>query len=135
MRPCWNCNCCRNGAEEMGISITDEDIKDYLVSLTDDRLPEYQLNEIWENLTGGNYSDVQLFGMLRRELAAHRVREFLVSSGYTISPIQIWDQFNRLERRVHVEMMPIEVDSFLDKVSDPDESRNCGNSLSDIRKT
>ncbi len=111
-----------NQAKEMGISIDDEACRIYLEQLTDNRLAGEEFPNIWYDITGGRLDREQLLDILRRELMAMQVRSMMQSGDHPISPVRLWDFYNRLERKVSAEILPIPVNAYLDKVREPSES-------------
>ncbi len=109
-------------ARTLGIQVSDDDVKSYLLGLTDDRVKLSEFSNLWQSLTGKRYSDQQLFELLRRELAAQRIRELIQIAAIPTSPVQDWDLFNRLEREVSIELMPLAIQDFVDQVPEPSEA-------------
>lgn len=108
-------------AQTAGLSITNEEIKNYLAGLTDNRVEEWEYAAIWKQVTNGKSSERQLFELLRTELLAHRFRELSSRGNAAGSPVQVWELFNRLERRLTVEMFAVPVDEFMSQVEPPSE--------------
>lgn len=107
-------------AEELGIVVTDEAVRDFLRTRLAGRVRDEQVQQIMENC---NLSQQQLFEGLRQEL--------LVSSYYTtilgatsrsgMPPAQRWDLYQRLNRRARIEAIGLKVADFVKDVADPDD--------------
>jgi hypothetical protein len=109
-------------AEEMGMKINDQGVLNYLTQLTDGKLAPHEFSNIWGNMVSERVSDKQLLNMMRRELMAIRVRGMMQSGNFPVSPVRYWDYYNRMERMVSAEVMPIEVSQFVSQVSEPSQS-------------
>ncbi|HEY6563450.1 MAG TPA: hypothetical protein VIY86_03090, partial [Pirellulaceae bacterium] len=109
-------------AKKHGIAVSDEEILEFLGDLTDDRLQQSDFAATWKNITGGRLTNIQLFELLRREIAAQRMISIIRVAAWPTSPVRTWDLFNRIERKVKVEMMPLKVDDYVQKVSEPSEA-------------
>jgi hypothetical protein len=111
-----------NEARKAGMVVTNQEIVDYLTALTDARLEEHEFDEIWKAVGNRKYSQRQLMEMLRTELLGHRYRELVNVGLEPISPVQDWELFNRMERRLTIETFAVDVDAFTEKVGKPTES-------------
>ncbi len=111
-------------ADAVGMSVNDAAVKDFLKRLTDGTVTEPQFAKILQDVVGNQVSQMQLFDILREELKAQQVLRLSASGALTraVSPVASWDYFNRLERRIVAEIMPIAAADFVDKVPDPTES-------------
>lgn len=106
-------------ADEMGISISNEAVVDYLIRLTDGRVPRSEFKRTWDQMTRRQWTEQQLIALLRRELKAMHVHGMMQSGNFPISPLRRWDFYNRLERSVDAELMQIPVDEYLADVPEP----------------
>ncbi len=106
-------------AEDMGLQISDQGVVDYLTQLTDGQVTKGEFKQIWKSVTGNQSNDAQLIALLRRELLAMRYRGMMQSGAFPVSPLRFWDYYNRLERTVKAELMPIPVKDYIDDVEEP----------------
>ena len=111
-----------NEAEKMGIAINDETVIDYLNQLTDGTILPSEYAQILRESTGGNLPENALFPLLARELKAQKVRGLVQSGHFPASPIAAWDYYNRLNRLIKAEIMPIAVDDFMGQVDEPTDA-------------
>ena len=109
-------------ADKLGVEIADEGVLNYLVQMTDGRLQPVEFSNIWQNMTNGAMSDKQLLSLMRREIMAIRVRGMMQSGSFPASPLRNWEYYNRMERRLTAEVMPISVEQFTANVPDPAET-------------
>ena len=108
-----------NKADEMGLQVSDQGILDYLTQLTDGQVTKKEFQIIWNAVTSNQSNDKQLLALLRRELLAMRYRGMMQSGAFPVSPLRFWDFYNRLERTVKAEVMPLPVENFVAEVDDP----------------
>jgi hypothetical protein len=108
-------------ADNLGIEIGDGAVLDYLEQLADGTVSASEYGQLLRTSTNSNLSESQLLDLMARELKAYKVLSMAQSGGYPASPIAAWDYYNRLNRFVRAEMMPISVDDYLDEVEDPNE--------------
>lgn len=108
-------------AREMNLQVSDEAVRQYLLGFTGNKVPTAELVTILRASTNRQMTQDQLFEVLRDELLAQEVRIMAQTGVYPRSPVTAWDFYNRLNRRVKAELMPIPVSEFVDKISDPTE--------------
>lgn len=111
-----------NEAKKMGIVVNDETVIDYLNQLTDGTIAPGEYGQILSQTVGNNLPENALFPILGREIMAQKVRGLVQTGSYPSSPVAAWDYFNRANRLVKAEVMPIQVDDFVDQVEEPAES-------------
>ena len=111
-----------NKAEEMGIVVNDAACLQYLEQLTDGKIAPNEFQNLWINMTGGRMEDEQLLGMLRRELMAIQVRGMMQSGGYPVSPLRHWEYYNRLERTVSAQVIPMPIAKYLPLTGEPSDA-------------
>ncbi len=109
-------------AEKMGIEVNDATVLDYLNQLTDGTIPAAEYQRILLDSTGNHLPANSLFPLLARELKAQKVRGLVQSGNFPASPIAAWDYYNRLNRLVQAEIMPIEAADYIDQVPEPTET-------------
>ncbi len=103
--------------ETMGIVISDEAVLEFLENLTDERLLQYEMGQVFAKNFGDRFDERTLIDQLKTELLAMRVREMaqaglLVPPPGAVTPTQAWDYFKRLNRRIKVEVAPLVVADF-----------------------
>lgn len=104
-------------AEDLGVWISDGAIFEFLDTLSDDVIPRDQFGVLLKDATGGRFGKAQLFEQLRTELLAQHMR-FMAGSGvFSMSPSLAWDAFNRLNRAVKTELLPLPAEEFKSKVT------------------
>jgi len=104
-------------AEDLGVRISDGAVFEFLDTLSDDVIPREQFGVLLKEATGGRFGKAQLFEQLRTELLAQHMR-FMAGSGvFAMSPGLAWDAFNRLNRAVKTELLPLPAEDFKSKVT------------------
>jgi hypothetical protein len=114
-------------AEQMGIVVSDAAINDFIdTELTDNKLSGEEEMAIMEKFKSGSQtrlSQSQLFDALRFELQARNLYRLLISDvGSPGTPEQRYDYFSRLYRKATIQVMPVAVKDFADKVPDPNDA-------------
>ncbi|TVS16145.1 MAG: hypothetical protein EA424_14785 [Planctomycetaceae bacterium] len=104
-------------AEELGVVVSDQAIVEFLDGLAAGKVPRTEFAGLLRQATGGRLIQLQLFEQLRKELQAQNLRMMANSGLFAITPVSAWNYFNRLDRRVETEMLPLPVEDFLDQVS------------------
>lgn len=105
-------------ARELGLVASDGMIEKFMYDLTDHRLKGPDFAELFKHLGG---SEEFLFSALRDELVSRNYRTMVGTSldlG-TATPAQRWDYFQRLKRKVDLEVAPVSVAQFVDDKEDP----------------
>jgi hypothetical protein len=93
----------RNG----GGTVSDQAILEFLDGLAANKVPRSEFAGLLRDATGGRLIQLQLFEQLRTELRAQNLR-MMANSGCSPSrPVSAWNYFNRLNRRVEAEMLPL----------------------------
>lgn len=108
-------------ARQMGATVSDDAVNDYLRSLTGNRVTGRQLGKILESMRTRQGSAVGqriLFDALRTEILARRMRDGFFM-GLQLTPSQRWEAYLRTRQRATVELAPVHVKDFIDKVADP----------------
>jgi len=106
-------------AKELGLTVSVRAINAFLKEQTADRVTGHQFKTI---LKGLRVSERQLFEALRVELLARQLQQMFLISLEGTPPDQRWDYYQRLNRRATIEVVPIPVARYIDKVADPDDS-------------
>jgi len=108
-------------AERMGLVINDDAINNFLKEVTLNRITPDQMRQL---IKAAGMSQGQLFNALRLELMSERLQELILFGNLeSAPPLQRWDYYRRVNAKATVEFIPIEVDSFLGKVPEPDEAQ------------
>lgn len=106
-------------AKRMGIVVNQTAVKDYLRQLSSPELNEGDWREIAEQvLPEGGYMTVGqlLTEFLPYQLQAQHARELAHAGLRAIPPGELWNYFNRLNRRVSIEAYPVEVAPLVNEV-------------------
>ncbi len=104
-------------ADELGVVVSDQAIVEFLDGLAAGKVPRTEFAGLLRQATGGRLIQLQLFEQLRKELQAQNLRMMANSGLFAITPVSAWNYFNRLDRRVETEMLPLPVEDFLGQVS------------------
>lgn len=105
-------------AEEMGLVISDAAINSFLNDLTDNKVSPEQFDMILDRI---RLAESGIFDALQIELMASRLLETFQIGLNGLPPAQRWDYYQRFKLQATIEAAPIEVASFVDQVSDPDD--------------
>ena len=120
-------------AEELGLVVDDVAINTYLKALTTARkdtrergqqfqkirITEKQVQQILDTL---GISGDDLLDLLHPELMAVQLRKMFHVSLYGAPPAQRWDYYQRLNRKVAIEAVPIPVAKYVTEVTSPDDA-------------
>lgn len=121
-------------AKREGLIISDDAVTDFLRQQTGDQVKGDQLQAILVGLSrrGRVVSRAMLYEGLRTELLAIQMRQMFAGSLQT-TPAERWDYYQRLKRRVRVELAPVAASDFVSKVAAPpdDVARNFFNEFKD----
>ncbi len=104
-------------AEDLGVRISDDAIFEFLGTLSDDVIPRSQFGVLLGEATHGRFGKSQLFEQLRTELLAQHMRMMAGSGLFAMSPGLAWDAYNRMNRRVKTELLPLDVNDFTNQVT------------------
>jgi len=105
--------------ERLGITVDARAVNEFIAELTEGKISGPVLEQM---LDRQGISVDYLFRVLREELLALRVQDFLLTNLGGFTPAQHWEYFQRLNRRVTVETVVLPVERFVDWVPDPPES-------------
>jgi len=104
-------------AEKLGLIVTDQIIKDYLNNLGDGKISEVEIAEMVNEVGGEEQTARELFDWLRLAMLADAVNKLAMESEVsTLTPVETWEYFKMINRRVEIEAMPIAVANYKDKV-------------------
>jgi hypothetical protein len=106
-------------AEQIGMVVTDRAINDLIKQISEDTISSEQLKNIISQLQVDRrrVSVARLFDGLRTELLASKMSQLFFQSIRDVPPAQRYEYFERLNRRVKAEVMPLAVSSFLGQVT------------------
>jgi hypothetical protein len=109
-------------AQELGMSVSNETIFDYLRKTSLEQVSPDQLREI---IAGMKVSQRRIFDELRFVLLANKLQQaiFAINEVQGIPPGMRWDYFQRLHRQVDAEVVPVSVADFIGQVGTPDEGQ------------
>ena len=110
-------------AKQAGVVVSDDSVTDFLREQTGDQVRGEEFQSILANLSRGDrqVSRAMLYEAMRTELLSRRMREMFVSS-LQVTPAQRWDFYQRLRRRIRVELAPVAAADFVSKVANPTDS-------------
>jgi len=121
-------------AHEYGLSLSDQDIDEILQQFSVEAVKPDELRkirrEVLEEARGSTYqiTERDLYAQLRRKFLAEQLAAMVqgevesrsrIIPAMTVTPTQAWDYYRRFARSVAVEVMPLEVEKFLDDVKVP----------------
>jgi hypothetical protein len=111
-------------AEQLGLTVSDAMVNQYINAVGDDKLSGQELDAAARALSqiGMRPSTEQIVAALRFELEAEKLLELLESDFVGITPEQRYDYFGRLHRRAVIQVLPVEVKDFVNKVPNPGDS-------------
>ena len=105
-------------AEEIGMVISDQTINGFLQLITAGKLAASDISTI---IKQQGLNDHQFFDIVRDELRAVEITQLFKFSLEGITPAERWEYFCQLRKQASVELIPVEVEQFLDQVKDPSE--------------
>jgi hypothetical protein len=106
-------------AEEIGMVISDKTINDFLQNnVTRGKLSTSDISTIIQQQ---GLNDHQFFDIIRDELRAVEITQLFEWSLRGITPAERWEYFCQLRKQASVELIPVEVEQFLEQVKDPSE--------------
>ena len=105
-------------AEEIGIYISDQIVNDFLQGITGGKVAARDIAAI---IAQHNISDIQFFDLVREEMRAMEVSRLFEYSLQGVTPAQRWEYFCQVRKQATVELIPIEVEQFVDQVQAPND--------------
>ncbi|HEV8069798.1 MAG TPA: SurA N-terminal domain-containing protein [Planctomycetaceae bacterium] len=109
-------------ADDMGLSVSDGTVTDYIHKVTDNKLSQTEYSEILKTL---RLSDGQLYDAIRAELRARLAMEMLLPRANP-TPEQYWDDYRKLQVTQTLDVAAIPVADFVAQAPQPTDE--------DIRK-
>ncbi|MBN2022602.1 MAG: hypothetical protein JW809_07385 [Pirellulales bacterium] len=105
-------------AEEMGLVVDDQMISRLLYDLTDKRLVAQDFLNLYRRL---EMSEKEVFDSLHDALLATNLQNMTYVGLTASTPAQRWEFYQRLNRKVNAEVLPVAVAGFTGEVPDPDD--------------
>lgn len=104
-------------AKQLGMTISDESLSDFIgTQITENRVTHEQFAHLYKTL---NISEDIVFDALQDELLAQELQEAFTSSLGGTTPAQRWEYFQRLNRKVNIQVAAVPVADYVDQVKDP----------------
>ena len=112
-------------AEKLGIRVTDDTVTTYLGHIASNTLAADRVDAIRKESSREQLTRSMLFAQLRKELLAEKYRKLVFDWPTTApTPGQAREYFDRVNRRIKIAVVPIEVERFADRVSDPSDAES-----------
>jgi len=105
-------------ADELGIVVPNQTVDDYISRATQEKLSKANYRQIVSDMAVGQN---QIFDALRYEIKVQTARGLLAPRA-PLAPEQYWDIFKKLRMSQVMEVSPVPVEDFLDKVESPSET-------------
>lgn len=111
-------------ARANGLVVSNTAVNEFLGQWTNDMVSPAQFEELIARRRSGPFpvSQADLFEALRTVLLANRMERMFLTGFAGDPPGQRWDYFRRLEQAATVEVVPVVVERFADRVSPPAET-------------
>jgi len=106
-------------AQEKGMVIPDKLIEKRLQTISGGDISNQMLDEIYQQL---DLSDSYLIYLLREEMLANYLQRSFIKSMISITPLDRWMLFQRVNRSLTAEVAVISVESFQKEVKEPSEA-------------
>lgn len=109
-------------AEELGMVVDDESVREFMRESAGGRLTDYDYNAILSAVTGGQGQGLQynyFFEMLREVLMAQKLQALVFRDGRVVTPSSAWVAYRNMNRTISTEMFPISSKDFMDQVGSP----------------
>ena len=105
-------------AKEMGLVVGDSEVNEYVQKLSYERLDDQTLRQINFDINGNSVDLKSVLDHLKTELLALKMSQ-LISTGYasTPNPMEGFQSYLKLNRRIECQVYPFKVDDYLDQVS------------------
>jgi hypothetical protein len=105
-------------AREMGMDLSDDTVLEFIDRLSDGKVPRSALPQVLRDATSGGFAEQQLLEQMRTELMAQQMGMLAASGLLGITPDSAWDYFNRMHRRLKVELLPFSADELKSDVKE-----------------
>jgi len=111
-----------NRARQLGLIVDDQAIQHFLDQLSGGVLSRGEIQAIAQRALIDGMDEFRLFGALRRYLMVQKILVLNISGMRVVTPGENWDYFNRLQRKITAEIMPLPVGDFVSKIADPSDT-------------
>ncbi len=112
-----------NKAAESGMQIDDRSITQFLHSLTQQKLDNQQFAQLLKESGGRGLNEDVLFDTLKGIFMARQSESLFSVSLAPLTPGQKWDYYQRLNRKVDAELIPVDVAAFVEQIEDPGDAK------------
>lgn len=109
-------------AEELGMVVDDQAVRDFMRETAGGRLSDYDYNAILGMVTGGEGRGItydHFFEMVREVLMAQKLQALVFRDGRVVTPSAAWVAYRNMNRTISTEMFPVSSKDFMDKVGSP----------------
>ena len=107
-------------AEKMGMQASDQAIRQYLLDWTDQTVSG---DDVVKTIRDAGLTEAAFFQQVGVEMLAQRVDALATSGSLMITPAALWQNFNRVNRKISAEVLPVKVADFVDQVeADPSDT-------------
>ena len=106
-------------AEEMGMSVSNETINEFLKNNTQNRVRTADFQGMFKR---EGISDIFFFNAMRSQLLAKQVKALFRWSVAPTTPAERWEYFGRLKKQASIEAVGVPVARYADRIPDPSES-------------
>lgn len=113
-------------ADEMGLVIDDDAVREFLSETAGGRLSDYDYNAILGILNDRQSIPITFdyfFEMVRDVLKAQKIQALVIRDGRVVTPSSAWVAYRNLNRTISFDMFPIAATSFMSKVGEPTEAQ------------
>ena len=110
-------------AKRLGIVFDDQSVDGFLKDFINSKLTDAEIKDLMEKVSGGQLTRFRLYQQLKNELAAFTMeRTSLAGLNSSLRPImtpgQNWQYFERLNRQIRIEAIPILVSDYVAQVTE-----------------
>jgi hypothetical protein len=111
-------------AQKAGMVVSDEAVLDYLRGLGRDRVSSDQMRDLLGNMSvGGRRATIEfIFNLLREAILKKNYTTSHQFSFFTVLPQERWADWLQGNERIVLEVAPIDIEKYLDKVPEPTDA-------------
>ena len=110
-------------AESLGMVVNDREINAFLRNfLSRATNGEFTSGDLAKMLSDRRIPQAALFSALHRELLAQKLFQTFQPSAMAAPPLQRWTFYRQLNQQVTTELLPIEVEQYIDEVPTPSDA-------------
>ncbi|RCS54273.1 hypothetical protein DTL42_03770 [Bremerella cremea] len=113
-------------ADEMGLVVDDEAVREFLKETSGGRLSDYDYQALLGFLIGKQNPLITydyFFEQLRDVLKAQKLQALMIRNSRVATPSSAWVAYRNMNRTISAEMFPIAASNFASKVGKPSESQ------------